>query len=180
MKEKTRPYGNRAAVRLTGFTLIETLVAIGISAILMTRLVPAFDDLIQSMRIKGVTSNIERTLRLARQEAILRQTPTRICPSNNGYSCTAGATWAAGWITYLDKQGGFERDPGDTLVATQPALENVTVVYNRGNLISTSSSGRLSQNGTLRICGNSNARYNIELVMVRSGRLRLQRTSAVC
>lgn len=184
LKHKPCNTGNKPArpttIPAAGFTLLETLLAIAISALLAFRVVPAFGSLVEGMRIKGASGSLSRSLRLARQEAILRQTPARICPSRDGYVCTGSGNWSKGWIVYLDRTGGPGRDPADTILSVQPALPHIDLHYNRGSMISTNARGRISQNGRMRICGQASNRSNVELVMVHSGRLRLASTRSGC
>lgn len=161
-----------------GFTLLETLVALMISAVLLTQAAPAWNTLIQAMRVRTVVSALERSLRLIRQEAILRQMPARLCPSRDLVFC--GGDWADGWLAFVDQTGDMFRDTDDPLLAAHEPVHGVTFRYNRGGLISTNSRGQLSQNGTMRICTPGADGDNIELIMVRSGRLRLASTENQC
>jgi type IV fimbrial biogenesis protein FimT len=90
-----------------GFTLIEALVVLTISAILVAMAIPSFQAMIQSNRISSAANAMLATLDLARSEAIRRNLPVTVCRSVDAATCSdapfggyAGNDWAAGWIVF--------------------------------------------------------------------------------
>jgi type IV fimbrial biogenesis protein FimT len=97
-----------------GFTLIEVLVVITISAILLAVGIPMFNSSIASMRASESANSLVATLELARTEAIRRGTTVSLCrvTSTNPTACEGAAAggfaagdWAAGWMVYADVGG---------------------------------------------------------------------------
>lgn len=74
--------------RAPGYTLVELLVTLAVSAILLTGAVPAFTDLIDSQRLRASAQQIATDLRYARAEAVKRHAGTPIgvsfTPGDNG------------------------------------------------------------------------------------------------
>ncbi|MGI9317879.1 MAG: GspH/FimT family protein [bacterium] len=163
-----------------GFTLIELLLVLTLVGVLVSKLVPAFNGLILSMRINAAASNIERTLRHARSHALLNHRYIRICPSRNAYWCSNSTDWSEGWITYVDLSGDQSRDAEDTIVATQGAFESIHINYNRGNQLSINPKGRITQSGTIRICSPKLPDGSINLVMTHTARIRLHNERGPC
>jgi type IV fimbrial biogenesis protein FimT len=94
-----------------GFTLIEVLVVITISAILLAVGVPMFNSTIASMRASEGANSLVASLELARVEALRRGTPVTLCrvSAANATACSsaavgtyAGDDWAAGWMVWAD------------------------------------------------------------------------------
>lgn len=97
-----------------GFTLIEVLVVITISAILLAVGVPMFQSTIASMRASEAANSMVASLDLARTEAIRRGTTVSLCrvTSTDPTACDGsaagnyvGGDWAAGWMVFADLAG---------------------------------------------------------------------------
>lgn len=103
------PCGQRLCAR--GFTLIEMLVVITISAILLAVGIPMFNGTIASMRASEGANSLVASLELARVEAIRRGIPVTLCrvTAATATACNsaasgdfAGDDWAAGWMVWAD------------------------------------------------------------------------------
>lgn len=105
-----------------GFTMIELLVVITISAILVATAIPSFQWFIARNRASNASNDLLAALQLARAEAIRRGAPVSVCRTLNPNavdsksvpklecSGTAGAPygendWGSGYITFA-KVGG--------------------------------------------------------------------------
>lgn len=120
-------------VRVPGFTLIEVLVVMAISAILLAVGVPMFTGAIASMRASDSANSLVASLELARTEAIRRGTTVSLCRVTNADptacdSAAAGGFAAgdltAGWMVYADLNGSAVGafDAGDERIQIQPAV----------------------------------------------------------
>jgi len=120
-----------------GFTMIELLVVITISAILVATAIPSFQRFIARNRASNASNDLLAALQLARAEAIRRGAPVSVCRTLNPNavdsksvpklecSGTAGAPygendWGSGYITFA-KVGG----------TTNAQLEDNDVVLRR-------------------------------------------------
>jgi len=83
-------------MRNGGFTIIELMVTLLVSAILMSIAVPSFRSFVQDSRLSTEANALVYSLTLARSEAVKRDGTVEVCSSSNGASC--GGTWADGWI----------------------------------------------------------------------------------
>jgi prepilin-type N-terminal cleavage/methylation domain-containing protein len=101
-------------MRSRGFTLVELLVVMTISAILIAAAVPSFQWLITTTRASNGASALSGSFELARSEAIRRGLVVTVCRtldpnapeavlacSNAAGGGYAVGDWAAGWVTFV-------------------------------------------------------------------------------
>ncbi|MCS0615287.1 GspH/FimT family pseudopilin [Massilia kyonggiensis] len=75
--------------RAHGFTLIEMLAVVAITAILSAMAAPAFKSLVAGQRARATSTDLYAALVLARSEAIKRNTQVTLQP--------AATAWQGGW-----------------------------------------------------------------------------------
>ena len=80
-----------------GFTLVELMVTMAISAILLSIAVPSFQGTLAAYRVGSEVNSIVGDLQYARSEAIKQGITVTVCSSVDGQTCSGG-TWATGHI----------------------------------------------------------------------------------
>lgn len=89
-----------------GFTLIELMVTVAVSAIVLSVAVPGFQDLIRNNRLATQANQLVTALNLARSEAIKRGVRVTVCKTNDPDattpSCSTSANWQQGFIVFVD------------------------------------------------------------------------------
>ena len=83
----------RRHVRSRGFTLIELMVVLTISALLFAIGVPAFQNAALGGRLSAAANNLLASIQLARSEAIKRNLPVTVCASSDGATCARHTAW---------------------------------------------------------------------------------------
>jgi type IV fimbrial biogenesis protein FimT len=111
-----------------GFTLIEFMVVLALAAVILSIGVPSFNDFRRNSRITGIANDLLGSVQSARSEAIKRQLPVAVCPSddpdNADATCTSGTF--RGWITFVDADNDCLRDaadPNEVIVRTGTRID---------------------------------------------------------
>jgi len=100
--------------RVSGFTLIELMVAIAIVAILAAIAFPSFKSTLQSNHVSTAANDLMASFSLARSEAIRSNRGGGICPSKDGAAC--GGAWNDGWLVWTDANRNGALDTGEPVV----------------------------------------------------------------
>jgi len=101
--------------REQGFSLIELMVVVAVTATLATLAAPSFSTFIASQRVKSVAYDLVSGLLLARSEALKRNQDVVVVPT------TASEGWGGGWQVVANKVGG-----GTDTISTQTAISGIT------------------------------------------------------
>ena len=103
--------------RNSGFTLMELMVTLAVAAVILSIGAPSFTEFRRNNRLTGVGNELLGAMQTARTEAIKRQVPVAVCPSDNpgdaGATCSAGAF--TGWIVFVDPDNNCVRDAANPL-----------------------------------------------------------------
>ncbi len=114
--------------RPRGLTLVETMMAVVISAVLLAVAAPDFREGIWRARLSTVSMDIVSGIQLARAEAVRLNVKTVFCASTDNSSCTAAsATWS-GWIVFADSNGDGARGAGEPVIKAGTFPTNTTVM----------------------------------------------------
>jgi type IV fimbrial biogenesis protein FimT len=141
-----------------GFTLLELITTLTVASILLTVAVPSFFNTMRNSRAAANANELVSALSVARSEAIRRGARVSVCRTSNGTTCNfaGGATWATGWLVFVDTAGSDTAAPN-----ANPGAANILRVWpaTSGNAaITTESSGaddlpwvRFLPRGTVRV-----------------------------
>ncbi|MFT5590057.1 MAG: type IV fimbrial biogenesis protein FimT [Bradyrhizobium sp.] len=107
-----------------GFTLIEVIVVIAISAILLSLAVPSFVSTTQRFRTASEINGFAHDLQYARTEAIKQGVSVSVCASVDGATCLKANTWHKGWIVFADAAELLKVTKPADLLRIQPGWTN--------------------------------------------------------
>jgi type IV fimbrial biogenesis protein FimT len=159
--------------RISGFTMVELLVTMGVAAILTAVAVPAFRTFILNDRDSTQLNSLVYSLNYARSEAVKRDSAAGVvvCPSSDAATCSNTANWAGGWIV-LDLAPAAGQP---AVLQTVPALAGTNTLAATGNAtgIKFVSSGMVTPQvlTTIKICDTRGAAFARELEVNQTGRI---------
>jgi|SRR5690606_610542 len=163
-----------------GFTLIECLIVLAVTAILFGLALPGFQEALHRQRTTTAMHLVSAQLAQARNTAITRRMPVTLCPSRGGGRCHDEPDWSAGWLLYLDpKRSSQPHSPQDILRDVQfPLHESIQVRASGGRLRVRYQQDGLAggSNLTLRVCHSE--RLGGEIIVNNTGRVRTRKPSA--
>jgi len=170
--------------RQTGFTLIELMIAVGLTGLLLSMAVPAMDIFVSNARQTGAINDFVSSMHVARSTAVTTNARVTICPSAGGNTCEAVA-WDQGWIVFSDRDSDRSVDADETIVATSDGIDGLTITSGQFPLFMTyRPNGRVMNaglNGTagaFTVCDDRGANSAKVMLVDLSGRPRISKTMA--
>ena len=128
----------RQRVRQSGRTLIETMLAVCVVALLCATGIPKFTEVVRDTRLSTHVSQFLAANAYARSEAIRRGQLVTICRavradqgidecSDNPVGSHGGRDWASGWLVFAEAGGTIGQvDGDDEILLRQGMLGNET------------------------------------------------------
>jgi type IV fimbrial biogenesis protein FimT len=160
-----------------GFTLLELIVTIGLTALVLTLGLPSFGGLIANHRLRVEVNALFHAVHLAREESIVRRRVVTLCPTRDGFACERDLDWSAGWIMFVnkDRNGDGQRDPDEPILQRFIVDPATRIVANRMSFSLRSTELRAT-NGTFIFCDRAQRAAPRALVISYTGRPRVSRT----
>jgi type IV fimbrial biogenesis protein FimT len=109
-----------------GFTLVELVVTVGISALLLSLAVPSMGTLLNKSRQTATINDFVASIRMARSTAIEANADVTICPSASGRNCESVA-WHTGWIVFKDLDNDHVVDEDEDIVRVYGEVSGVAI-----------------------------------------------------
>ena len=170
-----------------GFTLLEMLVVLAVTAVLTAVAVPSFSTIIDSFKLSSATNVFLSGLHLARSEAIKRNSRVVLCKTADGATCASAGGWEQGWIVFHDANNNGTRESSETLIQRElPLSASLRLTGNQyvARYVSFTPTGgtRLTggnfQAGTLTVCRYSPQGGEARQIILNAvGRPRVQKAA---
>ncbi|MFZ3186136.1 MAG: GspH/FimT family pseudopilin, partial [Pseudomonas sp.] len=162
------PTDRLSARRGRGFSLVELMVALAVAAILAGIAIPAFDSFTLKNRLSTYASAFSASARLARSEALKRNTPVTLCRSSDGSTCADSGSWEQGWIVLS----------GTTVIRhQQAAVAGYLLLSSINTDLTFQPNGFVSIQATLTVCRSSPlAGEEREVTVSATGRTTIKKT----
>jgi type IV fimbrial biogenesis protein FimT len=161
--------------RVRGITLIETMMALAVLAILIATAAPAFGNLIAGTEAQTSRSTLTAALETARILAISRSTHVTVCPSTDREYCGHTTEWQHGWLVFVDADHDGTRDDSEALIVVADALpERVAILTSAGrtHVEYRPDGSSPGSNATFTVCDARGAGRASSIVINNAGRMR--------
>jgi type IV fimbrial biogenesis protein FimT len=145
---------NTRLKRQQGVTLLEMLIALAVSAIVLTVVAPNIQSIIAKNRVTGEINELSSVIQYARFSAIDENATALVCPSNDFANCSTN--WNQAKIVFIDTNNNGDRDTSEPLLMSKPASSSGTSLRGPAAPISFSDTGASNTLTTLVLCPNSN------------------------
>lgn len=176
--------------RAAGFTLLELLLVFAVVAVSVSVASAAYSPLLQKNRLQASAQQLLRALNLARSEAILRNSPVSVCPSDMHATGQPGCSgdFSGGWIVFsnADKDRVVDAQV-DQVVQVYTALHRSIGLTNRAGTRPVSETihylpdGSSHRNQTLLLCSKLRpVQKGLSIVLNIVGRPRLESGWGTC
>lgn len=170
--------------RQGGFTLIELMIAVGLTGLLLSMAVPAMNVFVSNARQTGAFNDFVATIHQARSTAVTTNTRVTICPSSNGTNCEA-VGWNEGWIMFADPDSDRNVDVNETVISANGPVDGLTIASGEfatfmmyrpnGRVMNASLNG---SSGAFTLCDKRGADHAKVMIIDLSGRPRTSKTLA--
>ena len=104
-----------------GFSLVEALTVLAITAILLLVGVPSYAGLVESQRASSAMHLLTAHMASARSTAITYRIPTVVCPSDRAGGCRRDGDWSQGWLMFFDADGNRQPDSRQDILRDENA-----------------------------------------------------------
>lgn len=104
-----------------GFSLLEALVVMAISAIVLAIGLPSYRSVIENQRASSTMHLLTAYMASARGTAISYRIPTVVCPSNRAGGCRMDGDWSQGWLMFFDADGNRQPDAREDILRDENA-----------------------------------------------------------
>lgn len=168
--------------RENGFTLIELMIAIGLTGLLLSTAVPALDLFVSNARQTSAINDFVSSIHQARSAAVTTNARVTICPSSGGTDCEA-VDWNEGWIVFPDRDSDGSVDDDEPIIAFSGGKDGLTIQSGQfptfityrpnGRVMNASLNG---SSGSFTVCDKRGSRRAKVMVIDLSGRPRLSET----
>jgi type IV fimbrial biogenesis protein FimT len=157
-----------------GFTVMELMVSISITAILLSLGVPAFQEYSLRQRMNASISALHSDLLYGRSQAVYRNSQVVACPGKPRDGCAVSTDWTAGWLIFDDLNTDRQLQDGEDLLRHGQGLEDIMIHSSSGrtNFRFYPNGTTPGSNGSFSLCGLGGPDHARKLVISNLGRIR--------
>lgn len=167
--------------RESGFTLIELMIAVGLSALLLSMAVPSLNQFTTNAKQTAAINDFVASMHVARSTAITTNFRVTVCASAGGANCEA-VSWDQGWIVFADRDSDQVVDGDEVIAAASSGIEGVSIQSGEfGQFMMYRPNGRAmnasvnGNSGQFTVCDHRGSDYVKVLIIDLSGRPRLSK-----
>ena len=157
-----------------GFSIVESMMAIAIAAILCAVSLPALGGLVHKTQSRVAIEAMFSSLNFARNAAVSRQGEVVVCASSDGQRCDGKREWQQGWIVFNDVDHDGKRAADETILEVVQTQAGVDIVSSTDRTHFTYRGDGTSPgtNATITFCDSNHHRAAGTIVVSNAGRAR--------
>jgi type IV fimbrial biogenesis protein FimT len=169
--------------RERGFTLIEMMIAVGLTALLMGMAVPALNSFVNNARQTGAINDLVSSMHLARNTAITTNARVTVCASAGGAGCEV-TTWDQGWVAFTDQNNNLLIDGDDAIISSASEIDGLSIRSGEfAQVLQFRPNGRVLaaggiNSGEFTVCDGRGSDYAKVIIVELSGRPKLSKKLA--
>lgn len=162
----------------TGFSLIELLMAMAISAILLTMASGLFEGIANGYKTKQDISQIQTLLAKARETALLSNVKVSLCPLDTQLKCSND--WNQDLTLFTDPNHNRALEATEQVLQTFPATHNNKTWRHFNNLaVGFDAQGFAGYNtGSFSYCYKGSSTTGAVFIISRNGRVRYSKATS--
>lgn len=167
-----------------GFTLIELMIAVGLTGLLLSMAVPALDQFTSNARQTSAVNDFVSSMHVARSTAITTNFRVTVCASSTGTNCEA-VSWDQGWIVFADRDSDQVVDADEVISDASAGIEGLDIRSGEfGQFLMYRPNGRVmnasvtGSSGQFVVCDKRGTDHAKVLVIDLSGRPRFSENLA--
>jgi type IV fimbrial biogenesis protein FimT len=165
-----------------GYSLLNLLTSLAVSAILLGIGLPSMASFITTNRISTHVTQFAGALAFARTEAITRNQSVIICKSKDQLKCSTESAWHEGWMIFVDDNQNHQYDDHE-LVLLRDGLPHANLWIDYKGFESHAyvvfrPIGATTSNGSFTLCDTTATGSARALIINRSGRIRASTSKA--
>lgn len=161
---------------MTGFTVLELLVALAISAVLVGLAGPPMHTMVLDGKRTETLNALVHTLHLARAQSIREGREITVCPVRDHENACSGdrSGWGKGWIVFSNagREQPGARGPDNPVLLRRDLDSSAQILSNRASF-QYRPFNRRSSNGTFTYCDARGAAFARAVIVSYTGRPRL-------
>ncbi|TXJ05457.1 MAG: prepilin-type N-terminal cleavage/methylation domain-containing protein [Acinetobacter sp.] len=165
-----------------GFTIIELVVVIAITAVIASLAWPAFKELLISNEVNQIQRTLTIYMQRAKHDAQIQQNNVTLCASQDFIQCHSN--WNSGFIAFLDINRNRQRDGSEKLLFSHSLDAKYGTLNWRGtlNVNSITFQGDTGlprgSNGSFYYCMDSSNQHT-KIILSNMGHIRTEQI-AIC
>ena len=146
-----------------GFTLLELMITMAIAGIILGIAVPSFQAFMQNGRMTSSFNELQKTIKIARDEAVARNTKVTLCATADGTTCSNSNTWETGYLVAVSSPF--------TLISTHQGLADDQTLRAPGSTASLTfiENGTLRTNSSFLLCDERGTEHSRGLILSMGG-----------
>jgi len=159
---------------ISGFTLLELLVTLGLLSIIVTAVTPSIGNFYKRNKVASIVNNHTAALQLARHTAVNENVFVVVCPTKDMLSCEDD--WTMLKMVFIDEDADGTLDGNEEVIGSADMVKNYLISSTRDSIRFAPFNTAQNSTATITICPDEDdVHFARALVVSNVGRVRLEK-----